>query len=347
MTRANSQGWSSFAPLVPLRLMEAIFKNVLLSFETANESAGYETLLLSLSSNDTEPIILRDFEIFLKIIHFVSIHLQRQGGGASVGSSSTSSSLQMNILEVIAWFYSADFCYDSSLRQALASHDPSHQIVQSLLTILINQTSYHESVIGHILFIFATNSLPELFSPYAASLLQGILTFFPTDAKNTLRKYALRALIGLLRTCPSVANEISLEFHHLNLMSELMDEACLYQTEVCDLINLWPWKYSDTITSCATQQAKQLMTKLKSETSPSCLSLSLSVPVPRSLSVSLFVTLCLCLSLSLSFTLSPATSHTFLVQNWLKKSKFLSPALQMKHTSRIFVPIIMSPLSRI
>jgi hypothetical protein len=239
--------------------MEAILRNVLVSFETANESAGYEALLHSLSSVETEPIILHDLMIFLKITEYLSIHLQRlQGGG-----SSSSSSIHMNILEIIAWFYSADFCYDSSVRKALSSHDPSHQIIQSLLSLLTNQRLYHESVIGHILFIFATNSLPELFSPYASSLLQGILTFFPTDEKKTLRKYALRALIGLLRTCPSVVNEVSLEFHHLNLMSELMNDDCLYLGEVCEFINLWPWKYSETISSSATHQAKQLMTRLK------------------------------------------------------------------------------------
>lgn len=165
-------------------------------------------------------------------------------------------SLQLYLLEILAWFFSIDFCssplsHKSLLLTSQRSQDLVHLILQYLLKILQSQathtppaplpppphslstsltstlpspsTSPSVSVIGHIYFILSTQAIPEIFSHYSHSFIGIIFQYFPKEKQNCLKKYALRALLNLFRCCPSPSLLTPLpllELDHLDVINE-------------------------------------------------------------------------------------------------------------------------------
>jgi hypothetical protein len=277
--------------------MEELLKDCGKEFESGNPEKACDLLLNSLSSNDPDPILLSDSSL-IHIFQHILWQLQSLSSSPSPAHdinpsashrplTSSQLSLQFHLLEILAWFLSSDFFYDSNLRHSLYSSSTSkdilNPIIEYLLNILHNQSLHDTSTIGHVYFILSTQALPELFSPYSASFLHNILHNFPKETKNPLRKYAIRALLGLLRSCGSTylrhdssllmtknfETSPPLELSHLDLLSEWMtrneniDRNQTTSDELCEFVNLWHGDLSAGLTTSAVKSAKELMLRLR------------------------------------------------------------------------------------
>jgi hypothetical protein len=266
--------------------MEELLKACAKEFESGNPEKACDLLLHSLSSNDPDPIILSDSSPLIKLfqqllwqLQSLPPHFSPDGHKSIQLLSSSQLSLQFHLLEIVAWLMSSDFCYDSNIRHTLSSTSAAKEIlsplIEYLLIILRNQSLYETSTIGHVYFILSTQALPDLFSPFSASFIHEILRNYPKETKNPLKKYALRALLGILRSCGST-HLPPLDLSHIDLLSEwraaVRNENGNNHTssngsssdELCEFVNLWKGDLSKNLTTSAIQSAKQLMSQLRS-----------------------------------------------------------------------------------